>query len=137
MGTLENQLKMGTGAVKADRPAKHKGRTSGALRKRRNSGHFPRRKRKRPLKSGLLAKRLFDRDRRPNAEAIEVRDQDIQPQRPSAGHRRGHRHPPLSLPDRLRRGARRFDADFGWIAADQIRLGEGCRRNHSRQQHAR
>jgi hypothetical protein len=40
MGTLGNQLEMGTGAVKADRPAKHKGGTSGALRKRQNSGPF-------------------------------------------------------------------------------------------------
>jgi hypothetical protein len=59
MGTLGNQLEMGTGAVKADRPAKHKGMTSGALRKRRNSGHFRNWERKRPLKSGPFAKTII------------------------------------------------------------------------------
>jgi hypothetical protein len=59
MGTLGNQLEMGTGAVKADRPAKHKGRSSGALRKRRNSGHFRYRRQKKRLKSGLFAKTII------------------------------------------------------------------------------
>jgi len=46
MGTLGNQLKMEVGAVKADRPGKHKGTSSGALRKRQNSGHLRDLKRK-------------------------------------------------------------------------------------------